>query len=47
MELCRTSNTGFQKDYIIEEKLTANYIKNVGTGFENKDFNFGKDCFFM
>lgn len=29
MELCGTSRVGFQKDKIIEETLTANYIKKV------------------
>ena len=31
MELCRTSCVGFQKDTIIEETLTANYIEKVST----------------
>lgn len=29
MGLCRASRVGFQKDKIIEEILTANYIKKV------------------
>ena len=29
MDICRTSRVGFQKDKIIEETLTANYIKKV------------------
>lgn len=31
MELCRHINTGFQKNMIIEEKLTASYIPKVST----------------
>ncbi len=31
MDLCRTSNTGFQKNAIIEETLTAQYIQKVST----------------
>lgn len=31
MELCGTSNTGFQNEAIIEENLTANYIEKVST----------------
>lgn len=29
MGICGTSRVGFQKDKIIEETLTANYIKKV------------------
>ena len=37
MELCGTSNAGFQKKYVLEENLTANYIKRL-----NKTNNYHK-----
>ena len=47
MELCRTGYTDFQKDMIIEEKLTTSYIPKVSMRNEYlekfKEYKIAKD----